>query len=84
MLDLTAIGEEIARRRRLLRLTQAVLAERAGVSRATVAALETGAAAEIGFGKIARLLGVLGADLRITEANRGRPTLEDLRQEDQT
>jgi transcriptional regulator with XRE-family HTH domain len=78
MLDLTALGETIARRRGALKLTQAALASRARISRATVDALENGRAAELGFAKIARLLAALELDLRVVEASRGRPTLEDL------
>lgn len=81
MLDLATIGQEIAARRKRARLTQARLAERSGVSRATIAALETGAIGELGFGKTMRVLAVLGLDLRLTVANARRPTLEDLQAE---
>ncbi|MBF0304370.1 MAG: helix-turn-helix domain-containing protein [Alphaproteobacteria bacterium] len=81
MLDLLNLGTEIAAHRKRARLTQAALAERSGVSRATIAALENGAARELGFGKVMRILAVLGLDLRLTTANTGRPTLEDLQAE---
>jgi transcriptional regulator with XRE-family HTH domain len=83
MLDLQAIGEEVATRRKDTKLTQMQLAERAGVSRATITLLETGTTRELGFNKVMRILAVLGLDLRVTAANLGRPTLEDLRREDE-
>ena len=81
MLDLLSVGREIARRRKEAGLTQAELAAHSGVSRATIAILETGAARELGFNKVITILATLGLDLRITTANRGRPTLDDLKEE---
>ena len=81
MLDLLTIGQEIATHRRKAGLTQVALARKSGLSRSTIAALETGVMAELGFGKVMRLLAVLGLDLRIGVANAGRPTLEDLERE---
>ena len=80
-MDLSDLGSAIAQRRKTLKLTQAELASRAGVSRATITALETEMQRELGINKILAILAVLGLDLRVTEANRGRPTLEDLEQE---
>jgi transcriptional regulator with XRE-family HTH domain len=78
MLDLATLGQTIARNRNALRLTQAELARRARIGRSTLDALENGRTAELGFGKVTRILAALGLTLRIGEANRGRPTLEDL------
>ena len=78
MLELTTLGTLIAKHRAAQRLTQAELALRARVGRSTLDALENGRMAELGFGKIARILAALGLALRLGEANRGRPTLEDL------
>jgi transcriptional regulator with XRE-family HTH domain len=78
MLDLATLGELIAQHRNAQRLTQAELARRARIGRSTLDALENGRSAELGFGKIIRLLAALGLTLRLGEANRGRPTLEDL------
>lgn len=78
MLDLAALGELIAQQRNARRLTQAELARRARIGRSTLDALENGRSAELGFGKVARILAALGLTLRPGEANRGRPTLEDL------
>ena len=81
MLDLVQIGSELATRRRTRRLSQTQLARLAGVSRASVEALENGRARELGYSKVAKLLHVLGLELRIGEANLRRPTLDELREE---
>ena len=81
MMDLSTIGARIATQRRSLGLTQARLAARAGVSRATVTALETEAQRELGFNKVMAILTVLNLDLCLADANAGRPTLEDLQRE---
>ncbi len=81
MLDLFALGTAIAAQRKQLGLTQAGLAQRARVSRATITALETGQQRELGFNKVMAILAVLGLDLRLGSANAGRPTLEDLQRE---
>jgi transcriptional regulator with XRE-family HTH domain len=81
MLDLAKIGSEIATRRRALDLRQEDLAARAGTSRSTIARLETGALHELGFNKLMRILAALRLDLRATDANIGRPTLDDLQSE---
>jgi transcriptional regulator with XRE-family HTH domain len=80
-MDLAKIGSEIASRRHTLKMRQAELAARAGTSRSTIARLETGALRELGFNKLMRILAVLRLDLRATDANVGRPTLDDLRSE---
>ncbi|MBI3374619.1 MAG: helix-turn-helix transcriptional regulator [Betaproteobacteria bacterium] len=54
-MNLQALGELIARRRRDKRPTLRQLAEAAGIGRSTLAALERGRTAELGFAKIARL-----------------------------
>lgn len=78
MLDLPELGRRIAERRRTLKLTQAELARRARVGRVTLDALENGRTGELGFTRIGRILAALGLDLRVAEARRNRPTLEDL------
>lgn len=78
MLDLATLGQSIAQHRSAQRLTQAELARRARIGRSTLDALENGRTAELGFGKVGRILAALGMTLRLGEANRGRPTLEDL------
>lgn len=81
MLDLELLGERIAQRRRELGMTQPELARRAGVGRSTLAALEGGKMAELGFNKVAHILAALGLDLRLVSANRGRPTFDELKEE---
>jgi len=81
MLDLTSIGERIARRRKTLKLTQTTLAQKAGISRATLDALENGRAAELGFSKVTKLLAALGLQLKLAATNSERPTLDELLQE---
>jgi len=60
MVDLTFIGQQIAERRRNLKLSQVALARKALISRATLEALENGRASELGFSRITKLLAVLG------------------------
>jgi transcriptional regulator with XRE-family HTH domain len=82
MLDLISIGGRIAEQRKSLKLSQAALARKAGVSRATLDALENGRAGELGYSKVARLLAALGLELTLQPASSQRPTLDELMQED--
>jgi transcriptional regulator with XRE-family HTH domain len=82
MLDLLSIGKRIAERRKTLKLSQTELARKAGVSRATLDALENGRAGELGFSKVAKLLAALGLELTLQTASSQRPTLDELMQED--
>jgi transcriptional regulator with XRE-family HTH domain len=81
-MSLISIGEEIATHRRRLKLSQAELAGMAGVSRATLDALENGRAGEMGFSKLTKLLTALGLELKLQTASQQRPTLDELMQED--
>jgi transcriptional regulator with XRE-family HTH domain len=82
MLTLIVIGEQIAAHRKRLKLSQAELSRKAGISRATLDALENGRAGELGFSKVARLLAALGLELTLQTASSQRPTLDELMQED--
>lgn len=82
MLALISLGVRIAERRKTLKLSQAALARRAGISRATLDALENGRAGELGFSKVTRLLAALGLELTLQMASSQRPTLDELMQED--
>ena len=82
MLDLISIGEQIAQSRKKLKLSQAALSSRAGLSRATLDALENGRAGELGFSKVVKLLAALGLELRLQTAHSQRPTLDELMQEE--
>jgi transcriptional regulator with XRE-family HTH domain len=82
MLSLTEIGSRIVSTRKALKLSQKDLAKKAGISRATLEALENGRTGELGFSRLTRILAVLGLDLALQEENQQRPTLEQLRAED--
>jgi transcriptional regulator with XRE-family HTH domain len=83
MTDLSEIGERVKQERRSLKLTRDELAKRAGVSRARIEALENLRASDIGFKNLLRLMNAIGLDLRITTLNQGRPTLDDLVEEEE-
>jgi transcriptional regulator with XRE-family HTH domain len=76
------MGARIAERRKQLKLSQTALARKAGVSRATLDALENGRVGELGFSKLARLLAALGLELKLQTISSDRPTLDELLQED--
>ena len=82
MLSLPALGSQVARRRKDARLSQLELARKAGVSRATLDALENGRSGELGFSKVSRILAVLGLELQVQDAKPKRPTLDELLSED--
>jgi transcriptional regulator with XRE-family HTH domain len=83
MLTLSSIGEQIAERRKSLRLSQTALAKQAGVGRTTLDALENGRSGELGFSKITKLLTALGLELTLKESASRRPTYDELiREED--
>jgi transcriptional regulator with XRE-family HTH domain len=81
-MTLISIGEQIAAHRKRLKLSQAELSRKAGISRATLDALENGRSGEVGFSKIAKLLTALGLELTVRTASSRRPTLDELMQED--
>ena len=72
------IAARVKETRRAQGLTQLALAERAKVSRPTIARLETGKLPEIGYRTLLKILRALDLDLRLTTLNKGRPTLDDL------
>lgn len=82
MLTLASLGEQIAVRRKKMGMTQAELARKASLSRATIDALENGRAGELGFSKVTKLLSVLGLELKLQDAAARRPTLDELMEED--
>jgi len=83
MLTLQELGAEIRTARKFRQIRQADLAARAGLSRSTLSDLERGSIAELGYGKLMVLLALVGLDLKVMAANSGRPTLEDLTNDDQ-
>ena len=82
VLELISIGSQIAERRKALKLSQVALARKAGLSRATIDALENGRAGELGFSKLTKLLAALGLEMALQPASAQRPTLDELMQED--
>jgi transcriptional regulator with XRE-family HTH domain len=82
MLTLTALGEQIAGKRKTLGLSQAALASKASVARSTLDALENGRLAELGFSRVTRILSALGMELTLQESRSRRPTLEELMAEE--
>jgi len=82
MVDLISIGTQVAMRRKKSKLSQTALARQAGISRATLDALENGRAGELGFTKLTKLLAALGLELKLQDASSQRPTLDELLQED--
>lgn len=82
MPELASIGTRIAEQRKKLRLSQTALARKAGISRATLDALENGRAGEMGFAKLSKLLTALGLELKLQAASSERPTLDELLEED--
>ena len=82
MLSLNNLASEIIARRKALRLSQSELALKAGISRATLDALENGRSGELGFSKISKILSSLGLELKLQEATPRRPTLDELLEED--
>jgi transcriptional regulator with XRE-family HTH domain len=81
-MELNKIGEQIAEARKLRDLGRRQLSERAGVSRATLEALENGRATEIGYSKLTRILAAVGLELHLGPVPLDRPTLDDLLRED--
>ena len=65
MNDLAWIGSSVALRRAELGLSQAALAQLAGLSRATVNALERGTVVDLSVGRLGRLLQILGSQLQL-------------------
>ncbi|WP_340152075.1 helix-turn-helix domain-containing protein [uncultured Sneathiella sp.] len=78
-MDIFEIGTEIRKQRQQQGMRQVDLAAKARISRSILVALETGKLPELGFGKICALLAALGHTLTIAPAKSRRPTLEDLR-----
>ena len=81
-MDLVELGERVKAARKSKGWSQTKLAQAAGISRARLEALENARLAEMGIKHLLRILNALDLDLRLTQFNRGRPTLEDLAAEE--
>lgn len=77
MTTLADVAELLKNVRAEAGLSQAQLAERAGVARTTVARMETLARADMSVAALVRLLAAAGFDLKAVKAGHGR-TLEDI------
>jgi transcriptional regulator with XRE-family HTH domain len=82
MLTLDSIGEQIAARRKTLGMSQAVLARKAAIGHSTLNALENNRIGELGFSKISKILSTLGMELKLQLTTSGRPTLDELMEEE--
>lgn len=67
------LGFHIRRARKARGLTQFALAAKVGIARETLSQLEGGIAKDLGFAKVARLLGALDLELRLLEATSTKP-----------
>lgn len=81
MLSIDDCGKQIVQARKAKQLTQVQLAQLAGLSRTTIAALENARTSDIGLSRLIRIVGVLGLELVIRPATQQRPTLEELLEE---
>ncbi|WP_404363693.1 helix-turn-helix domain-containing protein [Marinobacter sp.] len=70
--------QTIASLRQQQRISQQTMAERLGISRATVSAIENGRAGDVGVRKLMKILDYLGYELTVREKS-PFPTLEELR-----
>jgi len=77
-MDFKELGEKICELRGIKKISQQQVADAVGISRATVNALETGRAGDVGIRKVFKILDYLGYDIQIKEKSRF-PTLEELR-----
>ncbi len=80
MMEYKDLGEQISLLRRQQKISQQVLADQVGISRATLNALEGGRATDVGLRKVIKVLNYLGFELAIREKS-AFPTFEELRGE---
>jgi transcriptional regulator with XRE-family HTH domain len=71
--SLSGLGAAVKARREVLGLTQDRVASLSGLSRATVNALETGSANDLGIAKVLRIAENLGLRLQLDPATHGNP-----------
>lgn len=73
------IGKTIRELRKAKRYTQADVAARLRMSRATISGIENGTVSEIGIRKVEAILNLLGHTLAVVPRSR-RPTLDQLKE----
>jgi len=71
------IGLAVTEFRRGQRFSQQRIADATGLSRATINALETGRAGDVGLRKVIKIMDYLGYEIQLKEKS-NFPTLEDL------
>ncbi|ACO80479.1 DNA binding protein, XRE-like protein [Azotobacter vinelandii CA] len=76
-MSIETLGRLVRRLRREKGLSQQALAQRLGMSRATISGLENNSVHEVGIRKIEALLNLLGHSLT-AEPLRGRSTLDEV------
>ncbi len=79
-MDFLTLGKTIATLRHRQNVSQQVMAEHLGLSRATINALENGRSGDVGIRKIMKIVDYLGYELSLREKS-SFPTLEELRDE---
>jgi DNA-binding XRE family transcriptional regulator len=79
-MDFSTLGKTIAALRRQQKVSQQIMAEHLGLSRATINALENGRSGDVGVRKIMKILDYLRHELAVREKY-AFPTLEELRDE---
>lgn len=77
MVNMSDIGERVREGRRELGMTQTQLAERAGVSRPTIARVEHGLAGEVSFGTMLHILNAANWDLSLERGVAPAPARAD-------
>lgn len=77
MTTLAAMAEQLKQARKEARLSQAELAERAGVSRTTLARMETLARGDMSVSVLLKLLEAAGYDVKVAKVGHQR-TLDDI------
>jgi transcriptional regulator with XRE-family HTH domain len=77
-MDFNEIGLAVTAFRRGQKLSQQLIADATGLSRATINALETGRAGDVGLRKVIKVMDYLGYEIQLKEKSKF-PTLEDLR-----
>ena len=76
-MDFKEIGLAVTEFRRGQRFSQQRIADATGLSRATINALETGRAGDVGLRKVIKIMDYLGYEIQLKEKS-NFPTLEDL------
>ena len=77
-MDYIELGQQVSHLRKAKKLTQEELASYAGISRATLNALENGRIGDVGTRKLIKILDILGFEIRLREKS-PFPTYEELR-----